>query len=314
MLLRYTPSFFENIDVEFHDDADWRRFPEVGAKLRGRGVAEVSMCLATCVQLRIWSIGIAGKSKDRQRVAKLSLCVALRSCQRDANPTAWPAFDILCDEVAAGKQHESNGTSAGGSNGTKAANAPQTHHPKGSVVPLSASAPPHRTAPSKANEVPEQMRGCMWLRCRQEPLRIEDRLCPLQGPALMHTDNLKELARSAHLILDELLGTEIAACDHVTFEDNPDVCDFPEIRDALLDAGTVNVSFCVSICARHGLWAVGCSPQVKTRKQAAKLAMCVALALCEHSGVSPEVFSARPDFDSLCDSVSELVESDVDEA
>merc|ERR1712176_1118984 len=59
--------------VEYHDDCDWSKFPEVGAALKQATHPEVSLCVAISKEHGVWAVGVCGKLQNRKNAAKVAL-------------------------------------------------------------------------------------------------------------------------------------------------------------------------------------------------------------------------------------------------
>jgi len=66
-----------NSEIEFHDDADWKMFPEVGAALKEVAAKEECMCVAVCHSRSTWAVGVGMKGTPRWLAAKVAIAAAL---------------------------------------------------------------------------------------------------------------------------------------------------------------------------------------------------------------------------------------------
>jgi len=147
---------------------------------------------------------------------------------------------------------------------------------------------------------PPQQQGSAvkWITLPEDaPLVIEQGL-PELAPALMYSADLQALFSLSQSILYDLAGE---AAEQVTIAHDPDWQAYPEVGAALKDAGGGEECLCVaSIAARDSrLWAVGLGNKWKQREQAARLALCVALAANTDSLSSMAV--QYPDFLAFCE-------------
>lgn len=95
-------------EVELEDDANWDRFPEVGAAFKRSGGEERSMMVAMCRDRGVWAAGVAGRWKQRPAPAKLALCLAL-ALQAEGEAAKklwkrWPSLVALCHAARAAQQ------------------------------------------------------------------------------------------------------------------------------------------------------------------------------------------------------------------
>merc|ERR1712187_780446 len=85
-------------EVEFRDDDDWSKMPEVAAAIRACGAEESSFCVAIDPQKRAFGIGIGAGWKGRQPAAKLALGLAMArlSGQLERVSATYPLFGKMC--------------------------------------------------------------------------------------------------------------------------------------------------------------------------------------------------------------------------
>jgi len=63
--------------VEYHDDANWERFPAVGEALKRMAPAEECICVSVCPAFNVWAVGVGMKGKARFNAAKAAMAGAL---------------------------------------------------------------------------------------------------------------------------------------------------------------------------------------------------------------------------------------------
>lgn len=64
-------------EIEYHDDADWKLFPTVGAALKEIAPREECMCVAVCPSRSTWAVGVGMKGKPRYAAAKVAIAATL---------------------------------------------------------------------------------------------------------------------------------------------------------------------------------------------------------------------------------------------
>mmetsp|Transcript_98799 Transcript_98799/g.235497 ORF Transcript_98799/g.235497 Transcript_98799/m.235497 type:complete len:606 (-) Transcript_98799:60-1877(-) len=96
---------------------------------------------------------------------------------------------------------------------------------------------------------------------------------PPEAPALVH-DKAMTVFSAGHSILQELVG-DIGS--EVEIHHDPDWDIFPEVGEAIKNAGAEQLCFSVATCPNQGKWAVGIANGWKGRETASKLALSFAL-------------------------------------
>eukprot|EP00927_Polykrikos_kofoidii_P049762 TRINITY_DN43776_c0_g1_i1.p1 TRINITY_DN43776_c0_g1~~TRINITY_DN43776_c0_g1_i1.p1 ORF type:complete len:621 (+),score=90.70 TRINITY_DN43776_c0_g1_i1:67-1863(+) len=124
-------------------------------------------------------------------------------------------------------------------------------------------------------------------------LLCKEGLTQNSGPAVFH-DKTKEIFSSSTYILGDLVDYTT----EVTFTDDPEWKQFPEIGEALTDLGAEENCYLIAVCPSKGKWAVGAAYSWKNRQSAVRIAL--ALALIKDSGKVDEMFRNYPDFKLLC--------------
>lgn len=127
------------------------------------------------------------------------------------------------------------------------------------------------------------------------PLVVEG--FPAMAPALRHELRLQNLLSSASYILFELLGE---SGNEVTLTHDWEWTEFPEVGEVLKQAGFEELPLCVATLDGPGArkkWGVGLATNNKHRVQAARLALCVAVAADAESLHS--TFAGHPGFRQL---------------
>merc|ERR1719510_2542657 len=91
--------------VTFHDDADWKTIPEVGAAIQAAGMEENGYCVAVAESLGAWGVGLASGWKARETAAKLALAVAI-SIQSGTDAQLAETYPEYARMLQAGGIHE----------------------------------------------------------------------------------------------------------------------------------------------------------------------------------------------------------------
>eukprot|EP00930_Biecheleria_cincta_P048738 TRINITY_DN34003_c0_g1_i1.p1 TRINITY_DN34003_c0_g1~~TRINITY_DN34003_c0_g1_i1.p1 ORF type:complete len:574 (+),score=146.10 TRINITY_DN34003_c0_g1_i1:56-1723(+) len=130
----------------------------------------------------------------------------------------------------------------------------------------------------------------LWL----QDVELEEGFPPM-APVINHAAEIQPLLSEATHILYNL-GTD--AGNDVELNHDPEWSDYPQIGEALAALGHEEVALCVAICRSKSIWAVGLASNQKKRVQAARLALCIALAANAES--LHEVRQRHPDFMQFC--------------
>jgi hypothetical protein len=106
---------------------------------------------------------------------------------------------------------------------------------------------------------------------------------------------MSNLTSCASWILADLVDEP---AEEVQFNHDAEGEEFPEVAEAIKDAGGSENAMTVAICHSQGLWGVGCGGTWKKRETIAKLALCVALV--QVSDKADHIFEQFPDFADYC--------------
>jgi len=91
--------------VQYHDDPQWDKFPEVGAELRQIAPHEECMLIAACPARTAWAVGVAMRSKQRYTAAKAALAVVIAMQDRELGEASdlskYPGFEAFVEEAVA---------------------------------------------------------------------------------------------------------------------------------------------------------------------------------------------------------------------
>jgi len=254
-------------EVTITHDADWEQFPDIGEAIKEATGEE--QCFAVATSAGTWAIGVANGWKGRESAAKLALALALASQNPESLGSlarTYPAFGALCRSqgftVTPAASSQENG---GKSTTTKQA----------ALAPTAAAAD---VPPVHFLNVPGE--------CKLVAAGL-----PADAPAIAHTKQLKEFFSNAHHILSELVEDISVA---VTFEDDPDWKEVPEVGTALKEAGAEENGYCIAVCEEQACWGVGMASGWKARESAAKLAL--AMAIAQNTGRLEELAKTYSEF------------------
>jgi len=166
--------------------------------------------------------------------------------------------------------------------------------------PAAPSRPPNRWKPARAPPPGPTAEAApasvvKWI-CLGEDAPFLQQGLPDMAPAVWCGNDLQALLRSSQQILEEMAGGSAAS---VTLTHDANWDGFPEVGAAWKEAGGGEDPLCVALCSDYGLWAVGLGSKWKVREQAARLALCVALAAS--TDTLGNVATQYPDFVALCD-------------
>lgn len=136
-------------------------------------------------------------------------------------------------------------------------------------------------------------RSVFWLTLASES-RLAKCGLPPDAPVIEY-DSTIPLLPYASSILEDVVGE---SAWNLVFEHDTDWINFPEVGAALKEAGGPEQCLCVATCPKVSFWGVGLAPGWKNRESAARLALCVALAV--QLGKVDNLSSRYPGFSSLC--------------
>lgn len=95
------------------------------------------------------------------------------------------------------------------------------------------------------------------------------------APAIIHDKEFEACFSVATDLLWDLIGK---ASNHIKFEHDEDGDKFPEMKEAIVNAGGEDNCYAIAICEECSVWAVGIAAGWKNREKAAKIALALALA------------------------------------
>lgn len=115
------------------------------------------------------------------------------------------------------------------------------------------------------------------------------------GAAIYFDSRLSTVTCSTSYILSDLVDD--VATD-VTITHDADWEEFPEVGEALVEAGGEQNAMCVAFCPTAGAWGVGIGGKWQKRENIAKLALCVSLV--DKSEKADAIFQQHPEFADFC--------------
>lgn len=174
--------------------------------------------------------------------------------------------------------------------------------PAALMSPRAASTPVRPAAKALAPKGPAV--GVQWIQVAEDsPLVLQG--LPELAPALGHTEDLKDLLSGSNNLTFDLAGESAA---EIELKHDTEWAEYPEVGAAIKAAGGDDTPICIALHPSQGKWAVGMAGNWKKREQAARLALCVAMA------ANLEDFSAlartNPDFTRFCEASG--IATDVD--
>jgi len=329
--------FGDNVgtEVEIIHDADWVQFPEIGQALKKKG-HEDCFAVAVCPSRGRWAIGVSSGWKGRESAAKLAISVAVASddpALAAKLSRTYPEFRSLCGNSGHGKGGGSfggkgkgggagfGGFAAGGfAAGPSSAGAPKSRANYGGGgygggysragygqvsygAPMQAmyspEEPPQKAAPRTPQQKGQNARSnsstnapkTHWLTIGPDSKLMLEGL-PETGPAISHDKAFQEFFSNAGGVLAELDP------EGVNIEHDADWQVFPEVGEAIKQAGAEENCYAVAMSASHGVWGAGIGAGWKARENSSKLALAVAVA--QASGRVEEMCGQHPEFAAVC--------------
>jgi len=265
-------------ECEIHHDTEWDQFPEVGAAIKQAGGEELCFSVATCPNQGKWAVGIASGWKGRECAGKLALAFALLADK--------PAHELesLCKEYP---EFREVFVDAGilPPRGKKRPQAQAQSWDSGGYGGQAASQDWGAGAQSSGG-----FPATVWANLPGEAQLVLDGL-PAEGPCVYHEKPSADLYSTGAAILRDVLGEEAQA---IEFIHDPDWEMFPEMAEAIKQAGGEENCYAVATVPSRGVWGVGVAGGWKPRENACKLALCLAIAASGDDRAS--IFRKFPDF------------------
>jgi len=263
--------------VEFIDDPDWTRLPEVAFALgKTAGGEPESIMIALCPSKAKWAVGMAAGAQGRSRASKLALAIAIAEADNKLKPMfkKYPAFRTFCINAGVWSQEKEwqdwdkwEGQWDG-----------ETNEPAAETKAVLPDA--HRVVISGPSSITAQG-------------------LPPEAPALVWDKSANEFFKTGPWLCRLL---EVARGDLAIYHDT-DGTQFPEVAAALEKAGVEREGFCVMAHAGFGVWGVGVAGSWKNREVVAKVSL--ALAAAPAKGKLQEVVASNPDFGIVAQKLAE---------
>mmetsp|Transcript_45934 Transcript_45934/g.106799 ORF Transcript_45934/g.106799 Transcript_45934/m.106799 type:complete len:488 (-) Transcript_45934:186-1649(-) len=92
--------FVEEAEIEYLDDPDWSRMPEVGNAVARVFSKEEQLCVAVCPARNMWAVGLAARGHARWQASKLAIAASLvlqYGDELDLDLSAFPDFQEFVD-------------------------------------------------------------------------------------------------------------------------------------------------------------------------------------------------------------------------
>lgn len=249
-------------EVVITHDQEWDQFPEIGEALQQAGGEERAMCVAYCEPLGFWGVGLGGKIKQRENMARLALCVSLieNNEAKDQIFADYPDYAAFCGMPQTSTSQKKRRTEKA------------IPHPQQERV---GRPPPQQADTAESGYFPKDVP--IWIKLPVDELMPEelDGLLP-EALAVSCGGSRKGLYSRA----DEVLESVLPGCKEenlIDYLDDPDWSKFPMVGMALKEVAEKEECMCVAVCPSRSAWAVGIAGKGKTRWQAAKVAIAATL-------------------------------------
>lgn len=150
-----------------------------------------------------------------------------------------------------------------------------------------AAMPQARIAPAKPQPTGPTV---TWINLTEESTLTAEGL-PAEAPVLLYEKGVSVFQSTSYIVYD-LLGEEK---DKLEIVHDPEWTVFPEVGGAMKESGLEET--CIAVAKADGRWAVGAGGNWKHRENAAKLALCVALA-CDSPKLD-SILRSHPEFAAM---------------
>jgi len=254
-------------EVTFEHDEELDKFPEVVEALNAATGEAVCFCIAKCAKLSKWAVGTAYGWKSRETAAKLALAIAIAHDGGQIETLSQSEGDFGAFCMQAGLIQQD--MLPEGAKGTGALQYP--------VLGLA-------------------LNGASVL--------TDEKNMTGTAPAVYYDAEWQDCFAIAQHMLWDLIGD---GTKRVEYTHDTEMDQFPEIKQAIADAGGEEDCYCVAICAECNTWAVGIASGWKNREKAAKVAL--ALALADEQKTFEKCVNKYREFALLCQS-AELITAD----
>lgn len=313
-----------NSEVVITHDPDWDQMPEIAEAIKQTGGEENCYAVGTLPSHGLWAVGLAGGWKFRESACKLALSIALVATtgEIDRFASSHPDFAAFCNaagtpgaasfepapkrakveatkttlppakgKFAMDERYDSRSGKGGGGGGG------------GGAAPSQAKGNGKKGGPfaGKKYAKPLPRDSPIWVQLSQEQLAPE----VLQE---FGSDAVAVATDRPHTALyqgiDAVLKDLVAAPEEdITFLDDPNWDQFPEVGQALKPHSSVEEPIQLSTCSNLGCWGVGVGRTPDARRATAKVALAAMIALkAAEIGEVPDL-SSHPEFSDFVGSV-----------
>jgi hypothetical protein len=278
-------------DIVVDHDTDWEKYPEVTEAIRQAGGEPDCVAIAKSPSQLKWGVGLAAGWQGRERAAKVALSVAVTSGTEKMAKLAreYPEFRTMCEAADLLLAGAATGGCGGGefSAPTAMPLLDMGGKPPASPVGMKQDCPPVITV----------------------FLQPDAQLClrglPQEAFAISYGGkSYKNFFANAHSILSELVGD----ISEIAYNDDPDWKHYPEVADAIKQAGGEENCYMVATIVSLGTWAVGLAAGKKARESACKMGL--ALALAQTSDQLSRLARSYPEFGAILATVGLEVASE----
>lgn len=285
----------DSTEIELKHDSDWQDYPEVGDAIKAAGGEENAFCIATCPGRNLYGVGLGGKQKFRENVAKLALCVAVAGQADDAFAAKFPGFmefqssgalpaPVVAEWEPASKKRRQN----------------QNAESAEEAAPVDFGA-------TEEGEFPRDVP--LWVTLPIGEPR-PDKLISIAGDeALTITTQGKRrkgLYNQAEACINALMPDGAA---DIEYHDDANWEDFPAVGIALKAIADKEECMTIATSASRDIWAVGVGMRGNSRFTAAKAAMAVALALQAMDNGDGSIPEEIAEMTAMCEFIEEAKES-----
>ena len=291
-------------EVVITHDPDWDQMPEIAEAIKQSGGEENCYAVATLPSHGLWAVGLAGGWKFREAACKLALSVALLASSGETGRFAksYPDLVAFCNAA-----------------GTPGAAVMEPAPKKAKVEatkPLFPPAKGHQGAAPTQAKGNGKMGGSFAGKKYAKPLPRDSPLWVQLPQDQLAPEVLQEFGSDAVAVatdrphtalyqgIDAVLKDLVASPEEdITFIDDPNWDQFPEVGQALKPHSTVEEPIQLSTCSNLGCWGVGVGRTQDARRATAKVAIAAMIALkAAEVGEVPDL-SAHPDFSDFVGSV-----------
>lgn len=304
-----------NNEVIITHDPDWDQMPEIAEAIKKGGGEDNCYAVATLPSHGIWAVGLAGGWKPRESACKLALSVALVASSGEIERFAksYPDFVAFCQAAGTpgavglepapkkAKVEPSLPPAKGG--GTFSSPRSWDGQPAAGAIPTAKGngKKGNPFAGKKSFGKPLPRDAPIWVQLPQDQLAPEVLQEFGNDAVAVATDRPHfQLYQSIDAVLKDLVASPE---EDITFIDDPNWDQFPEVGQALKPHSQVEEPIQLSTCSNLGCWGVGVGRTPDARRATAKVAVAAMIALkAAEVGEVPDL-SSHPDFAEFVASV-----------